>query len=40
MAFKESILESRQLRYGENPHQKGYFFGDLEKCLSNSMAKN
>lgn len=26
-AFKQSILEGKVLRYGENPHQKGSFFG-------------
>ena len=26
--FRESINESYSLRYGENPHQKGIFFGD------------
>src|SRR6185503_5999496 len=25
LAFKQSILEGRTLRYGENPHQKGIF---------------
>lgn len=29
-AFKVSASPARVLRYGENPHQKGYFFGDLE----------
>ena len=28
--FKQSITNSTVLRYGENPHQKGYFFGDFE----------
>jgi phosphoribosylaminoimidazolecarboxamide formyltransferase/IMP cyclohydrolase len=28
-ALKVSELNSKQLRYGENPHQKGQFFGDL-----------
>jgi len=28
-AFKQSIGESQTLRYGENPHQKGIFYGDL-----------
>lgn len=28
--FKESITESKTLRYGENPHQNGAFFGDLD----------
>jgi phosphoribosylaminoimidazolecarboxamide formyltransferase/IMP cyclohydrolase len=27
--FKESIQQSHVLRYGENPHQKGVFHGDL-----------
>lgn len=27
-AFRESIDESYPLRYGENPHQKGIYFGD------------
>lgn len=29
LAFKNSILNSKVLRYGENPHQKGVFYGDL-----------
>lgn len=28
--FKASIKQGKALRYGENPHQKGVFFGDLE----------
>ncbi len=27
--FKHSIVTAEHLRYGENPHQKGIFFGDL-----------
>lgn len=27
--FKQSIQEAQILRYGENPHQKGVFYGDL-----------
>jgi len=27
--FKQSIISAEPLRYGENPHQKGLFFGDL-----------
>lgn len=27
--FKESIVKSKTLRYGENPHQTGTFYGDL-----------
>jgi phosphoribosylaminoimidazolecarboxamide formyltransferase/IMP cyclohydrolase len=29
-AFRESINLSYPLRYGENPHQKGIFYGDTE----------
>jgi phosphoribosylaminoimidazolecarboxamide formyltransferase/IMP cyclohydrolase len=29
-AFKQSIQKTRTLRYGENPHQKGSFYGDLD----------
>jgi len=29
-AFKQSIMTSKVLRYGENPHQKGVFYGDLD----------
>ena len=28
-SFKKSIQQGRTLRYGENPHQKGMFYGDL-----------
>lgn len=28
--FKKSIQQARTLRYGENPHQKGSFYGDFE----------
>jgi phosphoribosylaminoimidazolecarboxamide formyltransferase/IMP cyclohydrolase len=28
--FKKSIQGGRTLRYGENPHQKGTYFGDLD----------
>lgn len=29
-SFKQSVLNSQALRYGENPHQRGYFYGDME----------
>jgi phosphoribosylaminoimidazolecarboxamide formyltransferase/IMP cyclohydrolase len=29
-SFKKSIQKGRTLRYGENPHQKGTYFGDLD----------
>jgi phosphoribosylaminoimidazolecarboxamide formyltransferase/IMP cyclohydrolase len=32
-AFKQSISSSRTLRYGENPHQKGTFYGNLEELF-------
>ena len=28
--FKQSVQQKTNLRYGENPHQKGVFFGDLD----------
>lgn len=28
--FKQSIRQGRILRYGENPHQEAFFYGDLE----------
>lgn len=28
-SFKKSIQQGRTLRYGENPHQKGVYYGDL-----------
>lgn len=39
VAFKESILEARALRYGENPHQKGFFFGDLSAMFEQLSGK-
>jgi phosphoribosylaminoimidazolecarboxamide formyltransferase / IMP cyclohydrolase len=29
-SYKKSIQNGRALRYGENPHQKGNYFGDLD----------
>lgn len=29
-AFKKSIQQGRSLRYGENPHQQGTYYGDLD----------
>lgn len=31
--FKESYLNGEALRYGENPHQKGYFYGDINEVF-------
>lgn len=33
VAFKKSILNAEVLRYGENPHQEGIFFGDFEEMF-------
>ncbi|MGF7079772.1 bifunctional phosphoribosylaminoimidazolecarboxamide formyltransferase/IMP cyclohydrolase [Mucilaginibacter sp. UYCu711] len=35
--FKHSILTSQTLRYGENPHQKGVFYGNLD-AMFNSLS--
>ncbi|WP_207428284.1 bifunctional phosphoribosylaminoimidazolecarboxamide formyltransferase/IMP cyclohydrolase [Pedobacter sp. SYSU D00535] len=37
--FKQSEQQSRALRYGENPHQKGYFYGDLEAMFTQLNGK-
>ncbi len=37
--FKESILESEILRYGENPHQNGAFYGDLSEIFEKLCGK-
>ncbi|WNB17978.1 bifunctional phosphoribosylaminoimidazolecarboxamide formyltransferase/IMP cyclohydrolase [Marivirga arenosa] len=37
--FKHSISESKTLRYGENPHQEGVFFGDLEELFDQLNGK-
>jgi phosphoribosylaminoimidazolecarboxamide formyltransferase / IMP cyclohydrolase len=38
-AFRESIDISQSLRYGENPHQKGIFYGDLSKVFEKLHGK-
>ena len=38
-AFKTSITASQTLRYGENPHQKGVFFGNPEQIFSQLHGK-
>ena len=38
-AFKQSLLESEALRYGENPHQAGVFTGSWRICLKRLAAK-
>jgi phosphoribosylaminoimidazolecarboxamide formyltransferase/IMP cyclohydrolase len=37
--FKQSILSSQTLRYGENPHQKGVFYGDLNEVFETLAGK-
>ncbi len=37
--FKQSIEESNVLRYGENPHQKGTFYGNLEEAFTQLHGK-
>jgi phosphoribosylaminoimidazolecarboxamide formyltransferase / IMP cyclohydrolase len=32
--FKQSIQQAQVLRYGENPHQQGIFYGDLDKMFT------
>lgn len=32
--FKQSIQHSQVLRYGENPHQKGVFYGNLDEIFT------
>ncbi|MDX1314746.1 MAG: hypothetical protein R3356_04535, partial [Eudoraea sp.] len=38
-ALKISELNGKVLRYGENPHQKGYFFGDLDAMFEKLHGK-
>jgi phosphoribosylaminoimidazolecarboxamide formyltransferase/IMP cyclohydrolase len=37
--FKQSIQTSQVLRYGENPHQKGTFYGDLDAMFNKLNGK-
>ncbi len=37
--FKSSIASSETLRYGENPHQKGLFFGQLDEVFEKLHGK-
>jgi phosphoribosylaminoimidazolecarboxamide formyltransferase / IMP cyclohydrolase len=39
-AFKQSILASVPMRYGENPHQQGNFFGELDGVFSKLHGKD
>ncbi len=37
--FKQSIANGQTLRYGENPHQKGVFYGNLEAIFDKLNGK-
>ncbi|MXN91873.1 bifunctional phosphoribosylaminoimidazolecarboxamide formyltransferase/IMP cyclohydrolase [Flavobacterium sp. Sd200] len=37
--YKESVANGQVLRYGENPHQKGFFFGEFDKMFSKLHGK-
>ena len=39
LSFKQSIRQPHELRYGENPHQKGVFYGDLDKMFEQLHGK-
>ncbi|WP_341221084.1 bifunctional phosphoribosylaminoimidazolecarboxamide formyltransferase/IMP cyclohydrolase [Polaribacter atrinae] len=39
IVYKASEQNANVLRYGENPHQKGYFFGDLEAMFNKLHGK-
>lgn len=38
-AFRQAENKRKVLRYGENPHQKGYFFGDLDALFDQIHGK-
>jgi len=38
-AFKESVFPGKKLRYGENPHQEGYFYGDFDEIFEKLYGK-
>jgi len=37
--FKQSIRKNKSLRYGENPHQEGVFYGDLDAMFTKLNGK-
>ena len=39
VTFKSSFIDGLALRYGENPHQNGYFFGDLKAMFDQLNGK-
>lgn len=38
-AFKQSFRDATELRYGENPHQQGLFFGEFENLFDQLHGK-
>lgn len=38
-SFKKSVQRGRTLRYGENPHQQGKFYGDLDSLFEQLNGK-
>lgn len=38
-AFKKSLQNGRVLRYGENPHQQGIYYGDLDELFEQLNGK-
>ena len=38
-AFKQSEQKGKELRYGENPHQKGWFYGDFDAMFDKLHGK-
>jgi phosphoribosylaminoimidazolecarboxamide formyltransferase / IMP cyclohydrolase len=38
-SFKQSIQENKALRYGENPHQKGVFYGSFDSLFEQLHGK-
>lgn len=38
-SFRCAVNEQRALRYGENPHQKGYYYGDLDRVFDQIHGK-
>ena len=37
--FQQSVCQATPLRYGENPHQQGLFFGDIDSCFDKLNGK-
>jgi AICAR transformylase/IMP cyclohydrolase PurH (only IMP cyclohydrolase domain in Aful) len=38
--FNQSNIDKKQLRYGENPHQEGFFIGNLNKIFNQLNGKD